>query len=62
MQLFPRWIAELERDAAVVRVTTASTQLELHLLIAYTFVGFFYVSWSNPQLADAIQIGFERVI
>ena len=62
VQLFPRGIAELERDSAVVRATTASTQLDPHLLIAYPFAGFFYVSRSNPELADAIQIGFERAI
>ena len=62
VQLFPRWIAELERDVAVVRATPASTQLYPHLLIAYPFAGFFFVSRSNPELAESIQIGFERAI
>ena len=62
VQLFPRGIAELERDAVIVRDTAASTQLDPHLLIAYPFAGFFYVSRSNPALADAIQLGFERAI
>ena len=62
VHLFPRGIAELERDALIVRDTAASTQLDPHLLIAYPFAGFFYVSRSNPALADAIQLGFERAI
>ena len=62
VQLFPRWIAELEHDVAVVRATPASTQLDPHLLIAYPFAGFFFVNRSNPELAYAIQIGFERAI
>ena len=62
VQLFPRGIAELERDALIVRDTAASTQLDPHLLVAYPFAGFFYVSRSNPALADAIQLGFERAI
>ena len=31
-------------------------------MIAYPFAGFFYVSRSNPLLADAIRVGFERAI
>ena len=62
VHLFPRGIAELERDALIVRDTAASTQLDPHLLVAYPFAGFFYVSRSNPALADAIQLGFERAI
>ena len=62
VQLFPRGIAELEREAAVVRTTAPSTQLDPHLLLAYPFAGFFYVSRSNPLLAEAIQLGFERAM
>ena len=62
VQLFPRGIAELEREAPMVRSTTMATQLDPHLLIAYPFAGFFYVSRSNPVLAEAIRLGFERAI
>ena len=33
-----------------------------HLLLAYPFAGFFYVSPDNQPLAYAIQTGFERAI
>lgn len=62
VQLFPRGIAELEREVEMVRTTTVATQLDPHLLIAYPFAGFFYVSRSNPALAAAIRQGFERAI
>ena len=62
VQLFPRGIAELEHEAPMVSSTTTSTVLDDHLLIAYPFAGFFYVSRSNPLLAEAIRVGFERAI
>ena len=31
-----------------------------HLLIVYSFAGFFYVAQENAELAPAIQTGFER--
>ena len=62
VQLFPRGIAELEHEAPMVSSTTASTVLDDNLLIAYPFAGFFYVSRSNPLLAEAIRVGFERAI
>ena len=62
VQLFPRGIDELEREAPVVATTAEGTGLDPHLLIAYPFAGFFYVSPENQALADAIQLGFERAI
>lgn len=62
VQLFPRGIAELAGDAQRVRGATMATVLDPNLLIAYPFAGFFYVSRSNPALAEAIQTGFERAI
>ena len=62
VQLFPRGIAELEREAQLMASSTSDTSLDPHLLLAYPFAGFFYVSPDNQQLADAIQTGFERAI
>lgn len=62
VQLFPRGIDELEREAPIVATTTEGTSLDPNLLIAYPFAGFFYVGPDNQALADAIQLGFERAI
>lgn len=62
VQLFPRGIDELEREAPIVASTAAGTDLDPNLLITYPFAGFFYVSPDNQSLADAIQLGFERAI
>jgi len=62
VQLFPRGIAELEREAQLMASSTSDTSLDPHLLLAYPFAGFFYVSPDNLPLADAIQTGFERAI
>lgn len=62
VQLFPRGIAELEREAPIVQASTAETLLDPTLLIAYPFAGFFYVSRSNQPLAAAIKDGFEKAI
>ena len=62
VQLFPRGIAELEREAQLMASSTSDTVLDPHLLLAYPFAGFFYVSPDNQLLADAIQTGFERAI
>ena len=62
VQLFPRGIDELEREATIVASTAAGTDLDPNLLITYPFAGFFYVSPDNQSLADAIQLGFERAI
>ena len=62
VQLFPRGIDELEREATLVASTAAGTALDPNLLITYPFAGFFYVSPDNQSLADAIQLGFERAI
>ena len=62
VQLFPRGIAELEREAQLMASSTSDTVLDPHLLLAYPFAGFFYVSPDNQPLADAIQTGFERAI
>ena len=62
VQLFPRGIAELEREAQLMASSTSDTALDPHLVLAYPFAGFFYVSPDNQPLADAIQTGFERAI
>ena len=62
VQLFPRGIAELEREAQLMASSTSDTSLDPHLLLAYPYAGFFYVSPDNQPLADAIQTGFERAI
>lgn len=62
VQLFPRGIAELEREAQLMASSTSDTSLDPHLLLAYPFAGFFYVSPDNQPLADAIQTGFERAM
>ncbi|WP_115120360.1 hypothetical protein [Synechococcus sp. UW105] len=62
VQLFPRGIAELERESVVVRRHAKDTQLDHHLLITYPFAGFFYVSRANPALATAIEVGFKQAI
>jgi hypothetical protein len=62
VQLFPRGIAELEREAQLMASSTSDTALDPHLLLAYPFAGFFYVSLDNQPLADAIRTGFERAI
>ena len=62
VQLFPRGIAELEREVQLMASSTSDTSLDPHLLLAYPFAGFFYVSPDNLPLADAIQTGFERAI
>jgi len=62
VQLFPRGIAELEREAQLMASSTSDTSLDPHLLLAYPFAGFFYVSPDNQPLADAIRTGFERAI
>ena len=62
VQLFPRGIAELEREAQLMASSTSDTALDPHLLLAYPFAGFFYVSPNNQLLADAIQTGFEWAI
>jgi len=62
VQLFPRGIAELEREVQLMASSTSDTSLDPHLLLAYPFAGFFYVSPDNQPLADAIQTGFERAI
>ena len=62
VQLFPRGIAELEREAQLIASSTSDTALDPNLLLAYPFAGFFYVSPDNQLLADAIRTGFERAI
>jgi len=62
VQLFPRGVAELAREASLVKTTTSDTGLDPHLLIAYPFAGFFYVNRANQALAEAIRVGFERAI
>ena len=62
VQLFPRGIAELEREVQLMASSTSDTSLDPHLLLAYPFAGFFYVSPDNQPLADAIRTGFERAI
>ena len=62
VQLFPRGIAELEREVQLMASSTSDTSLDPHLLLAYPFAGFFYVSPDNQPLADVIQTGFERAI
>ena len=62
VQLFPRGIAELERETQLMESSTTDTGLDPNLLLAYPFAGFFYVSPDNQPLADAIRAGFERAI
>ena len=62
VQLFPRGIAELERESVVMRRHAKDTQLDHHLLITYPFAGFFSVSRANPALAEAIEVGFKQSI
>ena len=62
VQLFPRGIDELEREAPIVATTAEGTSLDPNLLIAYPFAGFFYVGPDNQALAEAIQLGFQRAI
>ncbi len=62
VQLFPRGIAELEGEARVVHSSTSDTVLDPHVLLAYPFAGFFYVSPNNEPLAAAIQQGFEAAL
>ena len=62
VQLFPRGIAELEREAQLMASSTTDTLLDPNLLLAYPFAGFFHVSPDNQPLADAIRTGFERAI
>ena len=62
VQLYPRGITELEDEYPVVRGKYTQTVLDPHLLIAYPFAGFFYVGSDQQDLANAIQIGFERAI
>ena len=60
VQLFPRGLSEVEAEAVLVQRTARQTVLDPHLLMAYPFAGFFYVSPNNEPLADAIRRGFER--
>ena len=62
VQLYPRGVAELEEEYQEVRSETTQTVLDPHLLIAYPFAGFFYVSPNQQALANAIRVGFERAI
>ena len=62
VQLFPRGIAELEREKQLMASSTSDTDLGPSLLLAYPFAGFFYVSPDNQSLADAIQTGVARAI
>ena len=62
VQLFPRGLAELAGEAVLVRRTAPQTLLDPHLLMAYPFAGFFYVSPKNKPLADAIRRGFEQAM
>ena len=62
VQLFPRGIAELEREAPIAKSVANDIRLDPSLLITYPFAGFFYVSRSNRVLAAAIQDGFELAI
>ena len=62
VQLFPRGIAELEREEQLMRSSTSGTTLDPNLLLAYPFAGFFYVSPKDQPLAEAIREGFERAI
>ena len=62
VQLFPRGIAELEREEQLMASSTSGTTLDPNLLLAYPYAGFFYVSPDNHALAYAIQRGFQRAI
>lgn len=62
VDLYPRGITELERELPVVRREAGDAVVDPHLLIAYHFAGFFYVSRNNPALAAAIQTGFRRAM
>ena len=60
VQLFPRGLSELAGEAVLVQRTATQTVLDPHLLMAYPFAGFFYVSPKDGLLADAIRRGFEK--
>ena len=62
VQLFPRGVAELQAEVAMVRSMYPQMLLDPYLLIVYPFAGFFYVAPENTALADAIQTGFEKAI
>lgn len=62
VQLYPRGVAELEREVSLMEDTTSDTGLDPNLLIAYPFAGFFYVNRANQPLAEAIRVGFDRAI
>ena len=52
------WLLKLSSCSDVA----PQTLLDPHLLMAYPFAGFFYVSPSNKPLAEAIRRGFEQAI
>jgi len=62
VQLFPRGLSELAAEAVIVQQSAPKTVLDPHLLIAYPFAGFFYVSPKDKRLADAIRGGFEQAM
>ena len=62
VDLLLRGVAEIEGEQTVVNRFSDELVLDPHLLVAYPFAGFFYVSPDNKELADAVQEGFEAII
>ena len=62
VQLFPRGLSELAAESVLVQRTAPETVMDPHLLMAYPFAGFFYVSPKDGPLADAIRRGFEQAM
>ena len=62
VDLLLRGVAEIEDEQTVVRRFSDQLVLDPHLLVAYPFAGFFYVSPDNKKLADAVKVGFEKIL
>jgi hypothetical protein len=60
--LFPRGVTEVFPELAAYRGQYPDLAIEEHLLIKYPFAQYFYVSKSEPALAERIKDGLEQMV
>jgi len=60
--LFPRGVTEAPQELAAYGRLNPELAVDRHLLIKYPFAQFFYVSKSDPHLAERLRYGLEAMV
>ncbi|MFM0181508.1 hypothetical protein PQR52_23770 [Paraburkholderia aspalathi] len=60
--MFPRGVVEITREIKAFQPSYPNMRIDSHLLIRYPYAQFFYVSQSEPLLAQRIRDGLEAML